>query len=82
MLYTYLGIISFISRHLFCKLGDLKNFNRFYLYQGGMTISGLCVVCLPLASQIIWLYCGYYGSVWTHGGSSVRAILVTGFEVC
>ena len=49
MLYTYLGVTSFFSRHLFCKLGDLKYFNRFYLYQGGMTISGLCVVCLPLA---------------------------------
>ena len=49
MLYTYLGISSFFSRHLFCKLGDLKYFNRFYLYQGGMTIIGLCVLCLPLA---------------------------------
>lgn len=49
MLYTYLGISSFFSRHLFCKLGDLKYFNRFYLYQGGMTIIGLCISCLPLA---------------------------------
>jgi len=49
MLFTYLGISSFFSRHLFCKLGDLKYFNRFYLYQGGMTIIGLCVLCLPLA---------------------------------
>lgn len=49
MLYTYMGITSFISRHLFCKLGDLKYLNRFHLYQGGMTISGLCVLCLPLA---------------------------------
>ena len=49
MLYTYLGISSFFSRHLFCKLGDLKYFDRFYLYQGGMTIIGLCVLCLPLA---------------------------------
>ncbi|XP_078371646.1 monocarboxylate transporter 10-like isoform X1 [Oculina patagonica] len=49
MLYTYLGIASFFSRHLFCKLGDLKYFNRFHLYQGAMTINGLCVVCLPFA---------------------------------
>lgn len=49
MLYTYLGITSFFSRHLFCKLGDLKYFNRFYLYQGGLSIVALCVLCLPLA---------------------------------
>lgn len=49
MLFTYLAIASFFSRHFFCKLGDFKFFNRFYLYQGGMTISGLVIVCLPLA---------------------------------
>ena len=49
MLFTYFAITSFCSRHLFCKLGDLRYFNRFHLYQGGMTISGLCVLCLPLA---------------------------------
>lgn len=49
MLYTYMAITSFISRHLFCKLGDLEYLNRFRLYQGGMIISGLCVLCLPLA---------------------------------
>lgn len=49
MLYTYLGISSFFSRHLFCKLGDLKYFNRFYLYQGGLSIVALCFLCLPLA---------------------------------
>lgn len=30
------------------QMGDLKYLNRFHLYQGGMTISGLCVLCLPL----------------------------------
>ena len=49
MLFTYLAITSFFSRHFFCKLGDFRYFNRFHLYQGGMTISGLCVLCLPLA---------------------------------
>ncbi|XP_078371650.1 monocarboxylate transporter 13-like [Oculina patagonica] len=49
MLYTYMAITSFISRNLFCKLGDFRIFNRFHLYQGGMTVSGLCVLCLPLA---------------------------------
>jgi len=49
MLFTYFAITSAFSRCLFCKLGDLKYFNRFHLYQGGMTISGLCVLCLPLA---------------------------------
>lgn len=47
MLYTYYAIASFFSRHLFCKLGDY--INRLYLYQVGMTICGLSVVCLPLA---------------------------------
>ena len=51
MLFTYFAITSFFSRHLFCKLGDLRYFNRFHLYQGGMTISGLCVLCLPLATS-------------------------------
>ncbi|KAL9972200.1 hypothetical protein ACROYT_G018460 [Oculina patagonica] len=49
MLFTYMAIASFISRNLFCKLGDFRCFNRFHLYQGGMTISGLCVLCLPSA---------------------------------
>ena len=49
MFFTYMAITSFISRNLFCKLGDLRYFQRFHLYQGGMTISGLCVLCLPLA---------------------------------
>ena len=49
MLFTYLATASFFSRHLFCKLGDLRYFNRFHLYQGGVTISGVCVLCLPLA---------------------------------
>lgn len=47
MLYTYYAIASFFSRHLFCKLGDY--INRLHLYQVGMTICGLSVVCLPLA---------------------------------
>ena len=51
MLFTYFAITSFFSRHLFCKLGDFRYFNRFHLYQGGMTISGLCVLCLPLANS-------------------------------
>ena len=49
MIFTYMAITSFIGRILFCKLGDLRYFKRFHLYQGGMTISGLCVLCLPLA---------------------------------
>ena len=49
MLYTYMAITSFFSRNLFCKLGDFKCISRFHLYQGGMTISGLCVLCLPSA---------------------------------
>jgi len=48
-LFTYMAITSFISRNVFCKLGDLRYFKRFHLYQGGVTIYGLCVLCLPLA---------------------------------
>lgn len=56
MLFIYLAIASFFSRHFFCKLGEFRrHFNRFHLYQGGMTISGLCVICLPSAAS--------YGSV-------------------
>jgi len=51
MLFTYLGITSFFSRHLFCKMGDFRYFNRFHFYQEGMTFSGLCVLCLPLANS-------------------------------
>lgn len=51
MLFIYLATTSFFSRHLFCKLGEFRHFNRFHMYQGGMTISGLCVICLPLATS-------------------------------
>lgn len=51
MLFIYLAIASFFSRHIFCTLGDLRCFNRFHLYQVAMTISGLCVICLPLAKS-------------------------------
>lgn len=51
MLFIYLATTSFFSRHLFCKLGEFRHFNRFLMYQGGMTISGLCVICLPLATS-------------------------------
>ena len=53
MLYTYTAITSFISRHLFCKLGDFRYFNRYYLYQGGTTIGGLCILCLPAARSFV-----------------------------
>ena len=53
MLFTYMALTSFISRIVFCKLGDLRYFNRFHLYQGGVTIYGLCVLCLPLARSFI-----------------------------
>lgn len=59
MLYTYMAITSFISRHLFCKLGDFRFFNRFHFYQAGMTVSGLCVLCLPSAqsfSSVVAIY--------------------------
>jgi len=49
MIFTYMAITSFISRNVFCKLGDLRYFKRLHLYQGGVTIYGLCVLCLPLA---------------------------------
>ena len=49
MLFTYMAIASVVSRNAFCKLGDLRYFKRFHLYQAGMTVSGLCVICLPLA---------------------------------
>lgn len=49
MIFTYMAITSFIGRILFCKLGDLRYFKRFHLYQGGMTICGLCILCLPSA---------------------------------
>ena len=51
MLFIYLAIASFFSRHIFCTLGDFRCFNRFHLYQVAMTISGLCVICLPLAKS-------------------------------
>ena len=53
LLYTYMAVASFISRHLFCKLGDFPYFNRFYLYQGGMTISGLCIISIPVARSFV-----------------------------
>lgn len=53
LLYTYMAIASFISRHLFCKLGDSPYLNRFYLYQGGITISGLCIICIPAAGSFL-----------------------------
>jgi len=49
MLYTYMAIASVVSRNAFCKLGDFRYFKRFHLYQAGMTVSGLCVICLPSA---------------------------------
>ena len=49
MLFTYLAIASVLSRNVFCKLGDFRYLNRFHLYQAGMTVSGLSVMCLPLA---------------------------------
>lgn len=63
MLFTYFAITSFFSRHLICKLGDMRYFNRFHLYQGGLAIAGLCVLCLPLARSfnsimVIFLVCG------------------------
>ncbi|XP_068703284.1 monocarboxylate transporter 10-like [Montipora capricornis] len=48
-LYTYYAIAAFIGRHLFCKLGDFRFINRFHLYQVGMTLCGMCLVCLPFA---------------------------------
>lgn len=48
-LFTYLALASILSRFLFCKLGDLNCLKRIRLYQCGMTISGLCIMCLPLA---------------------------------
>ena len=53
MLYTYMAVASFISRHIFCKLGDFPYVNRFYLYQVGMTISGLCILCIPVARSFV-----------------------------
>ena len=55
MLFTYMAITSFISRNAFCKLGDFRYFKRFHLYQGGITIYGLCVLCLPLARSFTCL---------------------------
>ena len=55
MLFTYMAIASFISRNAFCKLGDFRYFKRFHLYQGGITIYGLCVLCLPLARSFTCL---------------------------
>ena len=44
-----MAIASVVSRNVFCKLGDFKYFKRFHLYQAGMTVSGVCVICLPSA---------------------------------
>jgi len=49
MLFTYMAIASVVSRNVFCKLGDFRYFKRFHLYQAGMSVSGLSVMCLPLA---------------------------------
>ena len=52
MLFTYFAIASFISRHFFCKVGDLKSVNRFYVYQITLTIIGVNILCLPWARTI------------------------------
>lgn len=49
MLYTYMAVASFVSRHVFCKLGDLHMLNRFYLYQFAVTVSGLSLLLCPFA---------------------------------
>ena len=42
MLYSYMGIASFFSRHAFCKLGD--KLDRFLLYQIALVVNGLALV--------------------------------------
>ena len=49
MLFTYFSIASFISRHFFCRVGDFSSINRFHLYQISLMVSGLNILCLPLA---------------------------------
>ena len=76
LLYTYMAVASFISRHLFCKLGDLPYFNRFYLYQGGMTISGLCVLCIPAARSFISILIPLMGFALMDGAMSGQQSLL------
>ena len=52
MLFTYFAIASFFSRHFFCKLGDFKSINRFYLYQFSLTVTGITIICLPFARTL------------------------------
>ena len=52
VLFTYFAIASFFSRHFFCKLGDFKSINRFYLYQFCLTVAGITIICLPFARTL------------------------------
>lgn len=75
-----MAITSFISRHLFCKLGDFRFFDRFHLYQGGMTFSGLCMLCLPLARSfssvvVIFMMFGLMEGSGAHTGQASLLVL-------
>ena len=62
MIFTYMAITSLIGRNVFCKLGDVRCFKRFHLYQGGMIICGLSVMCLPSArsfSSVVGIFVVY-----------------------